>query len=29
MKRPAFQFYPSDWRNNANLRRCSPAARGV
>lgn len=29
MKRPAFQFYPADWRQNANLRRCSPAARGV
>lgn len=29
MKRPAFQFYPADWRNNAKLRRCSPAARGV
>ncbi len=29
MKRPAFQFYPDNWRNNANLRRCSWAARGV
>lgn len=29
MKRPAFQFYPGDWRKDANLRRCSPAARGV
>src|SRR4051812_26611792 len=29
MKRPAFQFYPADWRNNANLRRCSWEARGV
>lgn len=29
MKRPAFQFYPADWRNNAKLRRCSEAARGV
>lgn len=28
-KRPAFQFYPGDWRKNAKLRRCSPAARGV
>lgn len=28
-KRPAFQFYPADWRNNANLRRCSEAARGA
>lgn len=29
MKRPSFQFYPADWRNNANLRRCSWEARGV
>lgn len=29
MKRPAFQFYPDNWRNNSNLRRCSWAARGV
>ncbi|WP_287030024.1 DnaT-like ssDNA-binding domain-containing protein [Pseudomonas sp. UBA6310] len=29
MKRPAFQFYPADWRNNAKLRRCSWGARGV
>lgn len=29
MKRPAFQFYPADWRNNAKLRRCSEAARGA
>lgn len=29
MKRPAFQFYPADWRNNAKLRRCSVAARGA
>ena len=29
MKRPAFMFYPKDWRNNAKLRRCSAAARGV
>jgi len=29
MKRPAFQFYPGDWKKNAKLRRCSPAARGV
>jgi len=28
-KRPSFQFYPDDWTGNANLRRCSPAARGV
>lgn len=29
MKRPSFQFYPADWRNNAKLRRCSDAARGA
>lgn len=29
MSRPSFQFYPGDWQKNANLRRCSPAARGV
>lgn len=29
MRRPSFQFYPADWRNNANLGRCSPAARGI
>jgi hypothetical protein len=29
VKRPSFQFYPADWRNNAKLRRCSWAARGV
>lgn len=29
MKRPAFQFYPGDWRANAKLRRCSWAARGA
>lgn len=28
-KRPAFQFYPADWRNNLNLRRCSEGARGA
>ena len=27
--RPAFQFYPADWRNNAKLRRCSLEARGA
>jgi hypothetical protein len=27
--RPAFQFYPADWRNNAKLRRCSEGARGA
>jgi hypothetical protein len=29
MKRPSFQFYPADFRNNSKLRRCSPAARGA
>lgn len=29
MKRPSFQFYPADWKSNANLRRCSEGARGV
>lgn len=29
MKRPSFQFYPADWRNNAKLRRCSWDARGA
>jgi hypothetical protein len=29
VKAPAFQFYVKDWRTDANLRRCSPAARGV
>ena len=28
-KRPAFQFYPSDWRNDPGLRLCSVAARGL
>ena len=28
MARPSFQFYPADWKSNANLRRCSDAARG-
>ena len=28
-ERPSFQFYPADWRGNANLRRCSEAARGA
>ena len=27
--RPAFQFYPADWRNNAKLRRCTVSARGA
>jgi hypothetical protein len=29
MKRPAFQFYPGDWRNDLALRKCSLAARGM
>lgn len=29
MRRPSFQFYPADYRNNSKLRRCSPAARGA
>ena len=29
MKRPAFQFYPSDWRKDSGLRLCSLAARGL
>lgn len=29
MKRPSFQFYPSDWRNDAALQSCSIAARGL
>lgn len=28
-KRPAFQFYPSDWRTDQDLRGCSAAARGL
>ena len=28
-KLPAFQFYPGDWMKDPNVRRCSPAARGV
>lgn len=28
-RRPSLQWYPADWRNNANLRRCSWEARGV
>lgn len=28
-KRPSFQFYPADWRNDAALRMCSLAARGL
>lgn len=29
MKRPSFQFYPSDWRKDSGLRLCSLAARGL
>lgn len=29
MKRPAFQFYPADWRKDASLQSCSIAARGL
>lgn len=29
MKRPAFQFYPADWRKDPELRTCSIAARGL
>ena len=29
MKRPAFQFYPADWRRDAALQSCSIAARGM
>lgn len=29
MKRPAFQFYPSDWRTDTALQFCSLAARGL
>lgn len=29
MKRPAFQFYPKDWRDEQSLRLCSMAARGL
>lgn len=29
MKRPAFQFYPSDWRKDAALQSCSLAAQGL
>ena len=29
MKRPSFQFYPSDWLRDTALRSCSPAARGL
>lgn len=29
MKRPAFQFYPGDWRKDVELRSCSIGARGL
>lgn len=29
MRRPAFQFYPADWKANTKLRRCSDASRGA
>lgn len=29
MRRPAFQFYPADWRANTKLRRCTFAERGI
>lgn len=29
MKRPAFQFYPADWRKDAALQSCDVAARGM
>lgn len=29
MKRPAFQFYPADWRKDAALQSCSMAAQGL
>lgn len=29
MKRPAFQFYPADWRKDSALQACSVAARGL
>ena len=29
MKRPSFQFYPSDWRNDTSLKMCSLPARGL
>jgi hypothetical protein len=29
MKRPAFQFYPADWRKDAALQSCSIGARGL
>lgn len=29
MRRPAFQFYPADWRNDTSLQFCSLSARGL
>jgi len=29
VKRPSFQFYPSDWLRDTALRSCSPSARGL
>ena len=29
MKRPAFQFYPADWRTDSSLKVCTLAARGL
>ena len=29
MKRPSFQFYPSDWQANSNLRRCTHEEKGI
>ena len=29
MKRPSFQFYPSDWLRDTALRSCSTGARGL
>jgi hypothetical protein len=29
VRRPAFQFYPADWKSNANLRRSTFGARGA
>lgn len=29
MKRPAFQFYPADWRKDVDLQSCSMTARGL
>ena len=29
MKRPSFQFYPSDWLRDTALRSCSAGARGL